>query len=212
MNRRELIKISLILPFVAGFSFGKEKNNKFIDPKTVNPRLNVAYATSKLLSRNGFDRVGVVFMENSQLCAVFAGALVTGLRMLGKKAWYIEGGTELIPSLEKYKPSVLYMAYFGELPDEVVQEALNEDLKRLSQYGKKFKIIYHVSTLQRGYVANAILEEDIYNYLKGIKEQYAMKVIEGYVHLSKLTEISEFGISFRKSVDKIKLIRSEEVR
>ncbi|GAB6066542.1 hypothetical protein JCM9492_16370 [Aquifex pyrophilus] len=39
-----------------------------------------------------------------------------------------------------------------------------------------------------------------------------MKVIEGYVHLAKLTEISEFGISFQKSVDKIKLIRFEEVK
>ncbi|GAB6066541.1 hypothetical protein JCM9492_16360 [Aquifex pyrophilus] len=120
MNRRELLKASFFLPFIAGLSFGKEEDNKFIDTKTVNPRLNVAYATSKLLARNGFDRVGVVFMENSQLCAVFAGALVTGLRMLGKKAWYIEGGKELIPSLEKYKPDALYMAYFGELPDEVV--------------------------------------------------------------------------------------------
>lgn len=207
MNRRELLIAGISLPFLK-FAFA---DNKFIDPKTVNPRLNVAYATAKLLSKNGFDKIGVVFMEDSQLCAVFAGALVTGLRMLGKKAWYIEGGKELIPALEKYKPKALYMAYFGELPDEQVQEALNGDLSQLAQYGKPFKLIFHVSTLQRGYIGNAILEEGIYNYLNKVKELYAMKVIEGYVYLTKVSELSEFGISFGKNVDKIKLIRFEEV-
>ncbi|AAC07669.1 hypothetical protein [Aquifex aeolicus] len=207
MNRRELLIAGLSFPFLK-FAFAE---NKFINPKTVNPRLNVAYATAKLLAKNGFNEVGVVFMEDSQLCAVFAGALVTGLRILGKKAWYIEGGKDLIPSLKKYNPKALYMAYFGELPDEQVQEALNNDLKQLAKYGKPFKLIFHVSTLQRGYVGNAILEEDIFNYLNKVKELYAMKVIEGYVHLAKVSELSEFGVSFGKDVDKIKLIKFEEV-
>jgi inorganic pyrophosphatase/exopolyphosphatase len=104
------------------------------------------------------------------------------------------------------------MAYFGELPDEEVQEALNADLKQFAKYGKTFKIVFHVSTLQRGYVGNAIFEEDIYNYLKDNKELYAMKVIEGFVYLSKVSEFSEFGISFGKNADKIKLIRFTEVK
>jgi len=211
MNRRDLLKVALSIPIAVSFTYAKE-GNKFIDPETVNPRLDVAFATAKLLGRNNFDKIAVVFMENSQLCAVFAGALVTGLRMLGKKAWYIEGGKDLIPSLKKYSPDVLYMAYSGELPDEEVQEALNTDLKQLAKYGETFKVIFHVSTLQRGYVENAIFEEDIYNYLKDNKELYTMKVIEGLVYLSKVSEFSEFGISFWKNVDKIKLIRFAEVR
>lgn len=211
MNRRDLIKVALLIPIAVNFTYAKE-GNEFIDPKTVNPRLDVAFATAKLLEKNNFDKIAVVFMENSELCAVFAGALVTGLRMLGKQAWYIEGGKDLIPSLKKYSPDALYMAYFGELPDEEVQEALNRDLKQLAGYGKTFKVVFHVSTLQRGYVGNAIFEEDIYNYLKDNKALYAIKVIEGHVYLSKVSELSEFGISFGENVDKIKLIRFAEVK
>ncbi len=209
MNRRDLLKLSslLLLPAVA---FSKEEeDNKFIDPATVDSRLDAAYAISKLLSKH-FDNIGVVFMENSQLCAVFAGALTTGLRILGKTSWYIEGGKKFVNYLEKYKPKVLYMAYFGELPEEQVQEALNGDLKQLAKYGKPFPLIFHISTVQKGFVNNAVFEEDILNYFQKVKDLYAMRVIEGKVALAKATEISDFGISFGKIIDQMKLIKFQE--
>ncbi len=208
MNRRDLLKLSslLLLPAVA---FSKEENNKFIDPATVDSRLDAAYAVSKLLSRH-FDNIGVVFMENSQLCAIYAGALTTGLRILEKTAWYIEGGKKLISYLEKYKPKVLYMAYYGELPEDQVQEALNADLKQLAKYGKVFPLIFHISTLQKGFINNAVFEEDILNYFQKVKDLYAIRVIEGKVALSKATEISDFGISFGKIIDQTELIKFQE--
>lgn len=210
MNRRDLLKLSPLLFLLPTLTFSEEKEqNRFIDPATVSPRLDTAYAVAKLLAKR-FDKIGVVFMENSQLCAVFAGALTTGLRILGKTAWYVQGGEKLINYLEKYKPKVLYMAYFGELPDEQVQEALNGDLKRLAKYGKVFPLVFHVSTVQRGYVNNALFEEEILNYLRKVKDLYAMRVIEGDVALAKATEISDVGISFGKIIDNMKLIKFQE--
>ena len=209
MNRRDLLKLSslLVLPAVA---FSKEeKDNRFIDPATVDTRLDASYAITKLLSKH-FDSVGVVFMENSQLCAIVAAALTNGLRILGKTAWYIEGGKKFIHYLKKYKPKVLYMAYFGELPEDQVQEALNGDLKQLAKYGKPFSLIFHISTVQKGFVNNAVFEEDILNYLKKVKDIYAMRVIEGKVALAKATEISDFGVSFAKIIDTTKLIKFQE--
>ena len=209
MNRRDLLKLSslLVLPAVA---FSKEEEgNRFIDPATVDSRLDAAYAVSKLLSKH-FDNIGVVFMENSQLCAVYAGALTTGLRILGKTAWYIEGGNKFIHYLKEYKPKVLYMAYFGELPEDQVQEALNGDLKQLAKYGKPFSLVFHISTVQKGFVNNAVFEEDILKYLKKVKDIYAMRVIEGKVALAKATEISDFGVSFAKIIDTTKLIKFQE--
>lgn len=209
MNRRDLLKLTplILLPAVA---LSKEKeDNIFIDPATVDTRLDSAYAITKLLSKH-FDGIGVVFMENSQLCAVFAAALTNGLRVLGKKAWYIEGGKNFLHYLEKYKPKVLYMAYFGELPEEEVQEALNGDLKQLAKWGKQYPLIFHISTVQKGFVNNAVFEEDILNYLQKVKEVYAIRVIEKDVILSKASEISDFGVSFDKIIDRTELIKFQE--
>lgn len=210
MNRRDLLKLTslILLPAVA-FSKEKEEDNRFIDPATVDSRLDAAYAISKLLSKH-FDNIGVVFMENSQLCAVFAGALTTGLRLLGKTAWYIEGGKKFIQYLDKYKPKVLYMAYFGELPEDEVQEALNGDLKQLAKYGKPYPLIFHISTVQKGFVNNAVFEEGISDYFQKVKDLYAVRVIEDKVALAKASEISEFGISFAKIIDQTKLIKFQE--
>ncbi len=210
MNRRELLKVSFLLPLLPAVALSEEKeDNRFIDPATVDTRLDASYAITKLLAKH-FDNIGVVFMENSELCAIVAAAITNGLRLLGKKAWYIEGGDKFINYLEDYKPKVLYMAYFGELPEEQVQEALNEDLNQLAQYGKPFPLIFHISTVQKGFVNNAIFEESILNYFQKVKELYAMRVIEGHVALAKATEISDFGVSFGKIIDKIKLIKFQE--
>ncbi len=203
MNRRELLKVSFLLPLLPAVALSEEKgDNRFIDPATVDTRLDAAYAITKLLAKH-FDNVGVVFMENSELCAIVAAAITNGLRLLGKKAWYIEGGDKFIDYLKKYKPKVLYMTYFGELPEEQVQEALNGDLKQLAQYGKVFPLIFHISTIQKGFVNNAAFEEDILSYFQKVKELYAMRVIEGHVALAKATEISDFGVSFGKILDKL---------
>ncbi|WP_461829638.1 hypothetical protein [Aquifex sp.] len=210
MNRRDLLKLTplILLPAVA-LSKEKEEDNKFIDPATVDTRLDAAYAVSKLLSRH-FDNVGVVFMENSQLCAVFAAALTNGLRLLGKTAWYIEGGKKFIHYLEKYKPEVLYMAYFGELPEDEVQESLNSDLKQLAEYGKPFSLVFHISTVQKGFVNNAVFEEGIPEYFQKVKNLYAVRVIENKVVLAKASEISDFGVSFGKIVDQTEFIKFQE--
>jgi len=210
MNRRDLLKLSPLLFLLPTFTFSEEKEQDgFIDPAIVSPRLDTAYAVAKLLAKR-FDKIGVVFMENSQLCAVFAGALTTGLRILGKTAWYVQGGEKLTDYLEKYKPKALYMAYFGELPDEQVQEALNRDLKQLAKYGKTFSLIFHISTVQRGYVNNALFEEEILNYLRKVKDLYAIRVIEGNVTLAKATEISDLGISFGTIIDRTRLIKFQD--
>ena len=193
MDRRTFLLTAVLTPFVtlAG-------SNPFIAPKTVNPRLNMAYGAAELIKKYGIKKVAVVFMEDSQLCAVFAAALVVALRSRGIDSWYIEGGKEVSKRVKETSADYVYMAYFGEMPEDQVQMALDSDLIELAEAKLKVSLIFHPSTVSKGFVNNSVFDETINSYLKSIKGVYAVIRRDDKLLFAKPSEISDLGISFKE--------------
>ena len=197
MDRRKFLSLA-VLTLPLGLAFAG--SNNFIVPDTVNPRLRMALGAAELIKKRGIKKVAVVFMEESQLCAIFAAALVVALKDRGIKSWYLEGGKGLSQRIKETGADYVYMAYFGELPEDKVQEALDSDLLELAEAKLKVNLIFHPSTVSKGFVNNTVFDESISSYLKSLKGVYAVIRRDDNLLFAKASEISDLGVSFKELI------------
>jgi len=144
-----------------------QESNPFVSPERVNPRINVAVQIAKLLKQRNYNKVAVVYMQTSDLCAVFASSLVASLKTLGVEAYYVKGGEGLEKRLQELKPMHIYMAYFGERPAQEVQTQFNEDLYRVLTYDQKSSIILQPSLLSLGFLSGVYTDEKLSKLVDG---------------------------------------------
>ncbi len=170
--------------------------NPYLSPERVNPRLNVSLEIAKLIKAFGYDRVAVVFMENSELCAIYAGSLVTALRSQGLQAYYVRGGEQLGEQLKSLKPDAIYLAHFGERPLDEAQRETTRDLRTIAElyaHSQKLpKVLIHPSTFQQGFLAGALVDDKISTFLEKA-DIMAFAVQGGKVVPLKLT-VKDFEI------------------
>ncbi len=195
MKRRDFLIGLFLTPLIV-----RAGSNVFISPETVTPRLKMAYGAAELIKKRGIKDVAVVFMEDSQLCAVFSAALVVALRSRGVKSWYIEGSKGLADRLKKTEAKHVYLAYFGELPEDKVQASLDGDLLELAESKLKVNLIFHPSTISKGFLNNAVFDESISSYLKSLPGVYAVIRRDDKLLFSKASEISDLGVSFKELI------------
>ncbi len=149
MNRRQLLSAGWAL--ASGWAWAKASR-----PRPLNQGLRFGVLTARLIHRRGLDRVVTVALEDSHVCFAVAGAVAAVLRQLGRQAWMLEGGTGLETDLDIVGPQTLYLAYFGGLPDAVVQAGLDADLTRLVARGGEEAVVLHWPTVTRGYFENSL--------------------------------------------------------
>ncbi len=149
MNRRQLLGAGWTL--AAGWAWAKASR-----PRPLNQGLRFGVLTARLIHRRGLDRVVAVALEDSHVCFAVAGAVAAVLRQQGREAWMLEGGAGLETDLDVVGPETLYLAYFGGLPDAVVQAGLDADLARLVARGGDETVVLHWPTVTRGYFENAL--------------------------------------------------------
>ncbi|WP_448584541.1 hypothetical protein [Thermocrinis sp.] len=143
------------------------QENPFLVPERVNPRINAVSNIAKELKRTNFNSIAVVYMNTSDLCALTSASLVASLKTLGVEAYYLKGGDQDLPlRIKNLKAKWIYLAYFGELPHQEVQNALNNDLKTLSKAMEGANLIIHPTTLSLGFLSGAIVDEDIARFLE----------------------------------------------
>lgn len=170
--------MGVFLIFVPVFA---EESNPFVSPERVNPRINVAVQIARLLKQKEYNRIAVVYMQTSDLCAVFAASLVASLKTLGLEAYYIKGGEGLEERLRELKPMHIYMAYFGEKPAQEVQTQFNEDLYRVLTYDQKSSIILQPSLLRLGFLSGIYTDEKLTQLVDG-KRMLTFSVEQGKVY------------------------------
>ncbi|SNZ11301.1 hypothetical protein [Hydrogenobacter hydrogenophilus] len=178
MRKRLLVLMGVFLIFVPVFA---EESNPFVSPERVNPRINVAVQIARLLKQKEYNRIAVVYMQTSDLCAVFAASLVASLKTLGLEAYYIKGGEGLEERLRELKPMHIYMAYFGEKPAQEVQTQFNEDLYRVLTYDQKSSIILQPSLLRLGFLSGIYTDEKLTQLVDG-KRMLTFSVEQGKVY------------------------------
>lgn len=166
MVRKTLLSL-LTVGFIS-FSFAQQAN-PFLAPERVNPRINVAVQIAKDLKAKNYNRIAVVYMETSDLCALFAGALVASLKTLGVDAYYIKGGEGLEERLMRANPSYIYMAYFGDRPHEEVQNQFNADLRRVLTYAPNMTVILQPSLVALGFLSGVYSDERLAREVEGKK-------------------------------------------
>ncbi len=149
--------LSLVLSSIA-FSLAQQVN-PFLVPERANSRINASVEIARQLKNMGYNRIAVVYMETSDLCALFAASLVASLKTLEVDAYYVKGGEGLEERLRNLQPSHIYMAYFGERPHEEVQSQFNQDLKRVLQYQKRPSLVLQPSLLALGFVSGVLADE-----------------------------------------------------
>lgn len=149
MNRRQVLALGAAA--AGGLVLARSSR-----PRPLNQGLRFAVLTARLIDRAGLDRVVSVALEDSHVCFAVAGAVAATLRQLGREAWMLEGGEGLDADLDAVHPDTLYLAYFGGLPDEVVQAGLDADLARLVARGGEETVVLHWPTVTRGYFENAL--------------------------------------------------------
>jgi len=150
MKRREFLVSTLA---VLGMASARVSNTI-----PVNQGLRFARLTALLIQRRGLDRVLAVSLEGSHVCFAVAGAVAAVLRQLGTEAWFAEGGEGLENDLDLLQPDTVYLAYFGGLPDPVVQRGLDGDLARLAQHTDPKAVVLHWPTLTRGYFERSLYQ------------------------------------------------------
>ena len=150
-----------------GFSYAQQVN-PFLVPERVNPRINASVEIAKYLKNMNYNKIAVVYMETSDLCALFAASLVASLKTLGVDAYYVKGGEGLENRLSLLNPSHVYMAYFGERPHEEVQTQFNQDLKRVFNYNSKPSLILQPSLLALGFISGTLADDALYGKLQNL--------------------------------------------
>ncbi len=163
--KKHILVISFLLSFGV-LSFAQQVN-PFLVPERANSRINASVEIAKQLKSMGYNRIAVVYMETSDLCALFSASLVASLKTLGLEAYYIKGGEGLEERLKLLKPFHVYMAYFGERPHEEVQTQFNQDLKRVLSYQKKPSIALQPSLLAMGFLNGILVDESLSSELQG---------------------------------------------
>jgi hypothetical protein len=159
-------KLMLIMALFIVAPVVKPQENPFLVPERANMRINVAVQIAKQLKERGYDKIAVVYMNTSDLCALTAASLVASLKTLGVEAYYLKGADPDLPSkIWNLGAHWIYLAYFGERPYEEVQSALNQDLRILASGFEKANLIVHPSTLGLGFLAGALVDDKIGEFL-----------------------------------------------
>ncbi len=164
---RQFIFKLLILVGLFSLSYAQQANT-FLTPERANARINASVEIAKQLKDMGYNRIAVVYMESADLCALFAASLVASLKTLGVEAYYVKGGEGLENRLKLIQPFHVYMAYYGERPQEEVQSQLNQDLKRVLAYNPKPSIILQPSLLGLGFVSGLLVDEELSSKLENL--------------------------------------------
>ena len=158
-----------LLTTVSLFAFSyAQQVNPFLVPERANPRINASVEIAKYLKNMDYNKIAVVYMETSDLCALFAASLVASLKTLGVDAYYIKGGEGLENRLSLLNPSHVYMAYFGERPHEEVQTQFNQDLKKVFNYNSKPSLILQPSLLALGFISGTLADDSLYEKLQNL--------------------------------------------
>jgi len=159
-------KFMLIMALFVVAPVVKSQENTYLVPERANMRINVAVHIAKQLKERGYDKIAVVYMNTSDLCALTAASLVASLKTLGAEAYYLKGADPELPlKIRNLGANWIYLAYFGERPHEEVQKALNEDLQTLASGFEKANLIVHPSTLGLGFLAGALVDDKIGEFL-----------------------------------------------
>jgi len=159
-------KLMLIVALFVVAPVVKSQENTYLVPERANMRINVAVQIAKQLKERGYDKIAVVYMNTSDLCALTASSLVASLKTLGAEAYYLKGADPELPSkIRNMGANWIYLAYFGERPHEEVQRALNQDLRILASGFEKANLIVHPSTLGLGFLAGALVDDKIGEFL-----------------------------------------------
>jgi len=161
-----LLGLGFLLSFMT-FPLAQQVN-PFLLPERANSRINASVEIAKQLRNMGYNRIAVVYMETSDLCALFSASLVASLKTLGTEAYYIKGGDGLGERLKLLQPSHVYMAYFGERPPAEVQTQFNQDLKKVLEYSKKPSLILQPSLLAMGFVSGVLADETLSSSLQDL--------------------------------------------
>lgn len=140
----------------------------FLLPERANSRINASVEIAKELKSMGYKRMAVVYMETSDLCALFSASLVASLKTLGVEAYYIKGGEGLEERLKALQPFHVYMAYFGERPPQEVQTHFTEDLRRVLRYEKRPSLVIQPALLAMGFVNGLLTDEEISSTLQEV--------------------------------------------
>ncbi len=159
-------KLMLIMALFIVAPVVKSQENPFLVPERANMRINVAVQIAKQLKERGYDKIAVVYMNTSDLCALTAASLVASLKTLGVEAYYLKGADPDLPlKIKNLGANWIYLTYFGERPHEEVQKALNEDLQTMASGFEKANLIVHPSTLGLGFLAGALVDDKIGEFL-----------------------------------------------
>jgi len=159
-------KLMLIMALFVVSPVVKSQENTYLVPERANMRINVAVQIAKQLKERGYDKIAVVYMNTSDLCALTAASLVASLKTLGVEAYYLKGADPDLPlKIKNLGANWIYLTYFGERPHEEVQKALNEDLQTLASGFEKANLIVHPSTLGLGFLAGALVDDKIGEFL-----------------------------------------------
>lgn len=159
-------KLMLIMALFVVAPVVKSQENTYLVPERANMRINVAVQIAKQLKERGHNKIAVVYMNTSDLCALTAASLVASLKTLGVEAYYLKGADPELPlKIRNLGANWIYLAYFGERPHEEVQSALNQDLLILASGFEKANLIVHPSTLGLGFLAGALVDDRIGEFL-----------------------------------------------
>jgi len=159
-------KLMLIMALFVVSPVVKSQENLYLVPERANMGINAAVQIAKQLKERGYDKIAVVYMNTSDLCALTAASLVASLKTLGVEAYYLKGADPDLPSkIRNLGANWIYLAYFGERPHEEVQRALNQDLRILASGFEKANLIMHPPILGLGFLAGALVDDKIGEFL-----------------------------------------------
>jgi hypothetical protein len=124
-------KFMLIMALFVVSAVVKSQENTYLVPERANMRINTVVQIAKQLKKRGYDKIAVVYMNTSDLCALTAASLVASLKTLGVEAYYLKGADPDLPlKIKNLEANWTYLAYFGERPHEEVQKCIKPRLAR----------------------------------------------------------------------------------
>jgi len=155
-------KFLLAMVLFAASPVVKSQENPFLVPERANARINVSVQIAKQIKERGYNKIAVIYMNTSDLCALTAASLVASLKTLGVEAYYLKGGDFDLPlKIRNLGAEWIYLAYFGDMPYEEVQKALNQDLHTLASEFERVNLLVHPSTLGLGFFAGALVDDKV---------------------------------------------------
>jgi hypothetical protein len=90
-------KLMLIMALFVVSPVVKSQENTYLVPERANMGINAAVQIAKQLKERGYDKIAVVYMNTSDLCALTAASLVASLKTLGVDAYYLKGADPDLP-------------------------------------------------------------------------------------------------------------------